>query len=437
MYQFMKWPRLLATMLVLASIPLKVTAQQWTLESSVRQAMETAPELKKTLAEINARSKDIELSDMWPDPSIELRVDNKLGKDDHSGGYDLTDVVISQPIPLSRLKYQRSVAEARLMASEYSREYQALQLQNQVAKVFHELQLTSAELSVAEKRHQLADELERQSRRNKQGVIVRYLTPLEKGRLKIIREEASQAASSAEGRYSETLSEFSRLLGIDTSGATVTELQPITKVPAIDHLLASLDTHAQLASQQQQLAAATNQIDVERNSQLADPTVSLIRTRDTFDSGREDVYGIMFNVQIPLHDRKNTAVSKATYMASEQRIELEKLRRDLQINLKRSHTHLHHLIEQADNYRNKVLSPAAEMLELTRSGFTSGELNILNLVDANNTYFEARMKYLDLLYQAHAELADLRLYAGRMIANTDAAGTDPATPEISGMKGGE
>jgi cobalt-zinc-cadmium efflux system outer membrane protein len=417
-------PLLVVSMMLITT---QSIAQQWTLEASVRQAMSAAPELEKSMAAIGARKAEIELSGMWPDPSIELRVDNKLGKDDHSGGYDLTDVVISQPIPLSRTKYQQSVAEANLMATQYSREYQALLVQNRVAKVFHQLQLASADLSVAQKRLQLADDLERQSRKNAQGVIVRYLSPLEKMRLKIIREEASQAASSAEGKYAESISEFSRLLGIDTdAAATVSVLEPVDKVPVIDSLLASLDTHAQVAGQQQQLIAATNQIDVARSSQVADPTVSLIRTRDTFDTGREDVYGIMLNVQIPIHDRKSAAVGKASYNASEQRIELERIRRDLQINLKRSHTHLHHLVGQAEDYRKKVLSPAAEMLELTKSGFTSGELNMLNLVDANNTYFEARLKYLNLLYQANVELADLRLYAGQLIVDIDSSGVDPA-----------
>ena len=415
-------PRFVAMILIVAPVSWPAAAQQWTLESSVRQAMATAPELKKSIAEIGARRAEIELSAMWPDPSIELRVDNKLGQDDGSGGYDLTDVVISQPIPLSRMKHQQSVAEANLMATEFSREQQALEVQNRVAKIFHRLQLASAELSVAQKRLQLAGELERQSRKNAQGVIVRYLSPLEKMRLKIIREEASQAASSAEGKYTEALSEFSRLLGIETdNAATVTELQPVEMVPDIGSLLTAQDKHAKLASQQQQLVAATREIDVARSSQLADPTVSLIRSRDTFLNGRNDVYGIMFNVQIPFHDRKSAAVGKASYRASEQRIELERMRRDLQKNLKRSHTHLNHLVGQAEDYRKKVLSPAAEMLRLTKSGFTSGELNMLNLVDANNTYFEARLKYLELLYQARDELADLRLYAGQMIADIEPA----------------
>jgi cobalt-zinc-cadmium efflux system outer membrane protein len=421
-------PLLVVSMMLIAS---RSFAQQWTLESSVQQAMSAAPELEKTMAEIGARQAEIELSGMWPDPSIEFRVDNKLGKDDGSGGFDLTDVTISQPIPLSRTKYQQSVAEANLKATEYSREYQALLVQNRVSKVFHQLQLASAELSLAEKRLQLADELSSQSRKNAQGVIVRYLTPLEKMRMTIIREKAHQAASSAEGKYKEALNEFAKLLVVEPDEtATVSELRPVDSIPDLSSLFELQDRHAQLSSQQQQLVAATHEIDVARSSQMQDPTISLVRTRDTFSGGRDDVYGIMFNIQIPIHDRKSAAVGKAGYMASQQRIELERMKRDLHINLKRSYTHLHHVIEQAKDYREKVLVPAKSMLDLTRKGFSSGELNILTLVDANNTYFEARLSYLELLYQAWVELADVKLYAGQLIVNIDA-------PAVSANAGGQ
>ena len=95
-------------------------AQQWSLESSVEQAMLTSPELKQASAEIGARQEDTNLSSMWPDPEIGFRVDNKMGQDDGAGGYDLTDVVIRQSIPVSRIKHQESAAEASLKAAMFS-----------------------------------------------------------------------------------------------------------------------------------------------------------------------------------------------------------------------------------------------------------------------------------------------------------------------------
>ncbi|MFK5914112.1 MAG: TolC family protein [Woeseiaceae bacterium] len=416
---FSKTPKALLIVPLLLVTPLSF-AQQWTLESSVLQAISVAPELKKSTAEIGERREDVTLSSMWPDPSIEFRVDNKLGKDDSSGGYELTDVTISQAIPFSRTKYQQSVANANLKASEFSQVHLSLLLQNRVSKIFHQFQFASAQLSLAEKRLQLADELRKKTRRNTKSAIVRYLTPLEKMRLTIIREEANQAASNAEGKYHEALNEFTKLLGVEAEKVTtIPALQPITTLPDVNQLLTLQDAHPQLSSQQQQLVAANHAVGVARSSQMEDPTISLSHSQENFIGGRDDVFGIMFKVQIPLHSRTSTAVSKANYRVSQQNIELQRLKRELQINLRRSVTHLGHVVKQATTYQQKVLRPANKMLDLTNKSFTSGELNILSLIDANNTYFEARLRYLELLFQARAELADVKLFAGQMISGSN------------------
>jgi len=396
------------------------TLQQWTLESSIQQAMTVAPELKKSMTTIGASEADMKMSSLWPDPSIEFRVDNKLGKDDGSGGYDLTDVTISQAIPFSRLKNQKLSAEASFKSAQFLQKHSQLQVQNRVSKVFHELQLASANMQLMERRLAFANQLNHSADKKAKGVVVRYLTPLEKMRISVIREEANQAVSNAEGKYYEALNEFTKLLGLDAGADIhVAELQAIEKVPALDFLSDFQEKHPQLVAQQQRLQSANADIEVARKSQVADPVVSLSRSEDSFASGREDVYALMLNIQIPLQDRKSSAVSKAGFKASEQRIELQRLKRELQINLKRSVTHANHIVEQASSYKQKVLKPAKKILDLTKKGFTSGELNMLSLVDATNTYFDARVRYLDLLYQAHAELADIYLFAGHLITDSD------------------
>jgi cobalt-zinc-cadmium efflux system outer membrane protein len=226
------------------------------------------------------------------------------------------------------------------------------------------------------------------------------------------------------------LSEFVKLLGIEMDGVTsVSELLPVSVIPDKNRLASLQDNHVQLSSQQQQVLAANHEIDVARSTQMIDPSIGLSWSKDTLSTGREDIYAIMFNIQIPISDRKDTAASRATYKASQQKIELQLLRRELKINLNRSYAHLNHVIEQASEYKEKVLKPAKKMLELTNKGFTSGELNILSLVDANNTYFKARLAYLELLYQARVELAEVKLYAGQMI-------TDVAEQNLGSVEGG-
>jgi len=418
---FLRYLLLLMTVMVstqsMAQSMAQPVAQQWTLQSSVQQAIATSPELKKSIAELGVRQADINLSGLWPDPEIGFRADNKMGQDDGAGGYDLTDITITQSIPMSRIKYQEDAASASMKAARFAQQYQSLQVQNRVSKVFHQLQFASAKLVLAKKQLKLANELS--SKEKKGSRVVRYLTPLEEIRLSIIREEAKQAEYSAEGQYAEALSEFVKLLGVDVDSViSVTKLTPVANIPSLSQLTVLQNDHAKLSGQQQEVFAANHKIDVARSSQTIDPSIGLSWQRDTLTTGREDIYAIMFNVQIPISNRKNTAESKATYKASKQKIELQLLKRELKINLNRSYTHLNHVIEQANEYKKKVLKPAGKMLELTNKGFTSGELNILSLVDANNTHFESQRTYLDLLYQARVELAEVTLFTGQLITDT-------------------
>lgn len=391
-------------------------AKQWTLESSIAQAMSTSPELKISSAEIGARTSELQLSDMWPDPSLELKVDNQIGRDEGTGNYGLSEITISQDIPLSRIEHQKSVAEAHLNASMHSQSNDTLIVQNRVAKVFYELQFAVAAYKLTQKRVKLADSLKKSSSNNERNTMVRYLTPLEKMRLSIISEKAHQAEAAAEGKYREILTEFYKLLGIDgNSDVNVPDLSPVQDIPRLDFLSDLQDKHPSLSSQQQVLLAATNNIDLARSSVMKDPSISINRLRENFSSGTESVYGVMLNIEIPIHDRKSSKVSKANYNASQQRIELARLKRELQINLNRSYTHLNHVIEQSSEYNIKVLNPAKKILNLSEKGFISGELNILSLVDANDTYFDSYMQYLNLIYQSWVEIADINLYAGQFI----------------------
>jgi len=57
------------------------------------------------------------------------------------------------------------------------------------------------------------------------------------------------------------------------------------------------------------------------------------------------------------------------------------------------------------------------MFSLTRKGFKAGELNILTLIDANNTYYEAQERYLELLQEGWLELSEVRLSAGLFVTD--------------------
>jgi outer membrane protein, heavy metal efflux system len=394
-----------------------VSAEIWTLNSSIERAYQYAPEIKLAENEREARQAAVENAAFWPNPTVDVRVDNKLGLDDGSGGYDVTDVGITQPIPLKRLKHQKDFAEANVQVADHELELKRLLLETAVAKDFHELQYAQAEYAFAKERLSVATDLQEKSVKNKQGIIVRYMTPLEKMRLNIIKEEATQMESSAEGRYKEALTKFEKRLNLEVSESeSAVDLQKLDSLAELKYFVDRQSAHASLAAQQKGIVAARAEIEVAKSRRLNDPELRLSRSVDYFSQGQDEVYGLTLNVQIPLWSSKNPEVVRAEYSASQRNIELQQMRRELQIQIKQSHTHLGHLIEQAEHHKLKVLQPSAEMLRLTNKGFISGELNLLTLIDANNTYFDAQLRYSDLLYQAWNEYADLRRASGILLS---------------------
>ena len=383
----------------------------WSLEASVERATAVAPELRAANAVIAAREGELKQSGSWPNPTIELRADEKLGIEDGRGGYSFNQATVTQAIPLGRLAHQRQAAKASLDAAREGMRHERLQIETRAAHAFHALQLTAARQRLAQERLGFAEGL-------RQGTdpLVRYLSPLERARLDILRETARQDVAHAEGKWSEALAEFQALLGLppDTQAET-TQLVPADNPVALSVLHGQLAAHPALRETRQVLESSRANVDVARTQRFADPAVSIFRETDNFSGYRQDYTGVMLSVQIPLWNLNTGGVARARAEVDKVDALLDAQRRAVESRLRQSHLHLGHLIEQAEHFRTRLLEPAHRVLQLTRKAFSTGEQNGLALLDASNTYFDAHARYLELLQDAWAEAADLRLSAGILL----------------------
>lgn len=381
---------------------------------SIQRVMEVAPEMKTADAEIGKQQGKLEQAGAWPNPSVTIQVDDKLGIEDDSGGYDVTQFAISQPLPLDRLKHQRKQAEAGLASAESQRRHQRLLLEYKVAQGFHVLQLAEVKLQLAQKRLLQASRYQNTDHKaTANDPLIRYLTPLENMRLDIVLQAAKQTVDVAEGKYNEAAASFKTLLNMPVESTL--QLIPLISVsaPAEFKIMESaLLNHPILVADKQTLASAKAGVAVAKSQRFADPTLTLFRERDFLADRRDNVTGIMLNIQVPLWNQNNGPVSQARSAVHQAQAELSLKQRELRTNLYKSYLHLGHLIEQAEHYRTKLLQPAQKVFNLTRKGFKSGELNILTLIDANNTYFDTQERYFELLQEGWTELADVRKSAG-------------------------
>ena len=399
-----------------AAAPAIIPAQVWTLEASIKHAATVAPELRTAEAEIAVRTGNLTQAEAWPNPTVTVRADEKLGIEDGRGGYSMNQVTITQALPLNRLDPQRRAAAAELEAARAAQNYERLLLETRTAHAFHTLQQAAERQRLAQERLAFAEKM--QLRDDRPGIdrpdrLVRYLSPLERSRLDILRATAHQDVALAEGKWSESVAQFRALLALPPEvQPETTRLVPAAAPDELRTLLNRLAAHPALQATQQTRDASQAAVDVARAHRHADPTLSVIHEQDYFAGERRNYTGLMLGVQIPVWNRSNGGVSRALGEANKAEAALEIQRRDLVSRLRQSHLHLGHLIEQAEHYLTHLLQPARLVLDLTRKGYTAGEQNGLALVDASNTYFDAQARYLELLRDAWMEAAELRLAAG-------------------------
>lgn len=393
----------------------------WTLDAAVRQALAVAPEIREAEAEVAAREGARKQAGAWPNPSIDLRADQKLGIEGGGGGTDLTQVAVTQPLPLTRLAPQRAEAGAQLAAARERLRHARLAREVEAARAFHALQLAQARFTLAERRVAFVAGLESKTARRGDR-IVRYLTPLERARLSILREAAQQEAAFAEGKHSEAAAQFRALLALPPdSEPKVAALVPAETPAPLEALLERLDRHPVLEASDYDIAAARAGIDVARAQRYADPRIGVFRERDFLAGEERDYSGVMLSVQVPLWDTQAGNVARAVAETDQARERRAAQRRDLEARLRQGRLHLGHLIEQAERYRGRLLGPARRMLDLARRGFETGEQNVLALVDAYDTFFDAEIRYHELLQEAWQEAAELRLAAGSALTAPEVA----------------
>jgi len=251
--------------------------------------------------------------------------------------------------------------------------------------------------------------------------LVRYLTPLDRMRLAVMREEAGQTVLAAEQEYQKALIEFRSQLALSADAAVqVVQLELAATPPELVGLERNLEMHPLLAAVAEEVEAARGGIALAESQRFADPAFNLFYERDFINNERSDVIGVGVSFQIPFWNRNRGPVAQARAETLRAQAQFEMRRRDTLTRLRQGYTDLARLLEQAQRTYVNLLEPARQVFELTVRGFASGEANILALVDANNTYFDARARHLDLLKETQNAAAELRFAAGIPLAGSEA-----------------
>ena len=406
-------------------------SQVWTLQRSIARAVAVAPELRAAQADIRASQGDVDKADDWPNPSVNIDVTNNIRRMYNENGYTVGEFGYAQPLPLWRIKPQMEVAQEGLLATQAGARQTRLDVEARIARLFLALQMRRDRLQLAEQRQAFARQLIRSLKSGAddgdgadEAAIVRFIKPLDRARLQLLAQTANGDADAARNSYQEALDRFRNYLALAPDAPVRLPAMHAASDPApLPELMRQLTANAAvLRGLKHRLKQAEAGVALQKARRVDDPVLSFVHGRNVniynFSYGYDSV---QLSVSLPLWDQNKGNIEKAQAAVQRNRSRLDMARRDLIGRLSQDHLRLQHLLTQTRRFGSRVLQPAHRLLRDTERHYDVGQATSLALIDAYNTYFDAKNRYLDLLYRGQQSAMGLNWLLGRSLLQGDTA----------------
>ncbi len=189
------------------------------------------------------------------------------------------------------------------------------------------------------------------------------------------------------------------------------DLDTLPSRPASDVLRTELESSPLLLASRLALARRQAQVGVERSRQYPDMTVSLGAKRDNEANRNMAVLGVA--IPLPLFDRNQGNLYEAIRRADKAQDEFLATQIRLTNDLQQASNQLSVSRASAQTLKTTVLPAAAQAYEAATKGFEAGKFNFLDVLDAQRTLFQARIRYLGVLARTYQSATTIDRILGR------------------------
>ncbi|EKZ98299.1 putative cobalt-zinc-cadmium outer membrane resistance protein [Cupriavidus sp. HMR-1] len=188
-------------------------------------------------------------------------------------------------------------------------------------------------------------------------------------------------------------------------------LDALPSRPAPELLQKELENSPLVAASRAELDRRQALVGVERSRQYPDLTVSLGAKRDTEANRNMAVIGVA--IPLPIFDRNQGNLYSAIRQADKAQDEYLANRISLTRNLLMASNQLSVSRASAQTLKQTVLPGAEQAFNAATIGFEAGKFNYLDVLDAQRTLFQARIRYLGVLGQTYQAATTIDRILGR------------------------
>lgn len=409
------WIRAVAILMIFFGIKHSTFARELNLSSVLSRWNEVSFDLKIEEQNIGLRDEDLKNAGKWENPSIEISGGNRIGLESGERGFDPTQIRLNQPIPILRTVYKKSVSKDSLESAKAKREFLQLEKEYEMAVEFHELQFQKAKYDLSKEKLKAV----RKALGKEKGSLIRFLKPIDKSRLKIAENDAFVEVENSKGELEESIEKMVAYLQFDRDkNINIAQLDRVIDPPRFERLREFQESHPSLREIEHQENSFKNKVKLEKSKIFDDPIISVFSEQDYLADRKQNSYGVALILSVPIWNFNSAEISKAKINVDKYGYLKSRKKLSLSASLYKSYQHLMHLIELEKSYRTKVIPNSKNFLILAIKSFSVGETSALGLVDAYENYFDAQIKYSEVLKNSWNELAAVRFLGNQKFSDT-------------------
>nr|WP_315592889.1 TolC family protein [uncultured Cupriavidus sp.] len=374
-----------------AALPTQEPVGRLSLDAALALAAAQNPTLSAARIEVDASEGGITQARVIPNPEVAVLME------DTRQATRTTTGQINLPVELGGKR------GARIGAAQRARDVAQAQLSTAQADLRASVIGAFFNVLIAQERVRLAagsvDIATRGAQAAARRVAAGKISPVEETKAQVEQANAELERAEANAALAASRQTLATFWGNPSPRFTDADgsLDALPARPEAALLRQSLDSAPALQTSERELDRRQAEINVQRSRQYPDVTVSVGAKRDNGapERGTFPVLGVA--IPLPLFDRNQGNLYTAIRQADKAADELRATRLRLDHDLQQASSQLTVSRASALTLRETVLPAAERALQAATQGFEAGKFNYLDVLDAQRTLFQARIRYLGVV----------------------------------------
>ncbi|MDP4197071.1 MAG: TolC family protein [Bacteroidota bacterium] len=222
-------------------------------------------------------------------------------------------------------------------------------------------------------------------------------------RSEFVREQFRSEVQSEETDYLASLIDLQVLMGRSSTTDSIALASDIEDLTPPDTI--SIENALSYAIEHRpDFQAIIKQTDVEKANQRLQQSLNSIELSISGDYSQQqstNFMGISMSLNLPVFNRNQGEIEKSIYRIEQNELSIQSLKVSMRAEIQKAHEDMINLWKMVEKQKEILIPQAEQILKTIEYSYRSGNTTMLDYLEAQRSFTETRINYIDTLYRYH------------------------------------